>query len=157
MVIDYQAVAKAPMPGSALVAGAPKPMSPAASPAVPPASASVSTPSAQAADATPAQEGAALLDPQGFSAQSQTESEASPLSSVQLSTDELLNRKFHELREAREANKLKDSEIAVLKKEAAWMKKELRQRAEEMKTLKASKASARPAPKKKTAEAYRTR
>jgi hypothetical protein len=59
-----------------------------------------------------------------------------------------------ELREAREANKLKDSEIAMLKKETAWMKKELRQRAEEMKALKATKASARPAPKKKTAEAH---
>jgi hypothetical protein len=68
-----------------------------------------------------------------------------------------LNRKLDELREAREANKLKDSEIAMLKKEAAWMKQELRQRAEEVKAMKASKAAARSAPKKKSAEAYPTR
>jgi hypothetical protein len=37
------------------------------------------------------------------------------------------------------------------------MKKELRQRAEEVKALKASKASARPTPKKKSAEAQRVR
>ena len=74
-----------------------------------------------------------------------------------MSTDELLNRKLDELREAREANKLKDSEIAMLKKETTWMKKELRQRTEEMKALKASKTSAHAAPKKKSAEAHRIR
>jgi hypothetical protein len=68
-----------------------------------------------------------------------------------------LNRKLDELREAREANKLKDSEIAMLKKEAVWMKQELRQRAEEVKAMKASKTAARSAPKKKSAEAYPTR
>ena len=138
IVIDYQSVAKAPMPGSVLVAGTPKQMS-----------ASASAPNAQAAEAPPSREDSALLDPQGYAAQNRTESEI-----AQLSTDELLNRKLDELREAREANKLKDSEIAMLKKETAWMKKELRQRAEEMKAL---KATARPAPKKKTAEARPTR
>ncbi len=151
MVIDYQTVAKAPMPGSVLVAGAPKPMS--ASAAAPSVPASGSAPSTQVANATASQERSAFLDPQAFPPQSQTESETSQLNSLQLSTDELLNRKFDELREAREANKLKDSEIAMLKKETAWMKKELRQRAEEVKALKTTKASARPAPKKKTAEA----
>ena len=74
-----------------------------------------------------------------------------------MSTDELLNRKLDELREAREANKLKDSEIAMLKKEAAWMKQELRQRTEEVKALKASKTASRSASKKRSAEAYPTR
>ena len=78
-------------------------------------------------------------------------------STPQLNTDELLNRKLDELREAREANKLKDSEIAMLKKETTWMKKELRQRTEEVKALKASKTVARPSSKKKSAEAYPTR
>jgi hypothetical protein len=77
--------------------------------------------------------------------------------SAELIGDELLNKKMDELRDAREANKRKDSEIATLKKEVARMKKELRQRAEEVNTLKASKASARPAPKKKSAEAHRVR
>jgi predicted RNase H-like nuclease (RuvC/YqgF family) len=77
--------------------------------------------------------------------------------SAALNGDELLNKKLDELRDAREANKLKDSEIATLKKEAARMKKELRQRAEEVKALKATKASAKPAQKKKSAEARKVR
>ncbi|BFU89556.1 MAG: hypothetical protein NTAFB01_07430 [Nitrospira sp.] len=116
IVIDYQALAKGPMP----------------------------TPSASPVKFAPSQEDS-VWDPR-------TDSGAS-----QLSTDELLNRKLDELREARDANKLKDSEIAMLKKETTWMKKELRQRTEEVKALKASKTVARPAPKKKSAEAYRTR
>jgi hypothetical protein len=99
---------------------------------------------------TPPQEASAA--PQDSSANSLSES-----GTYQLSTDELLNRKLDELREAREANKLKDSEIAVLKKEASWMKQELRQRSEELKAMKASKASGRSVPKKKPAEAYRVR
>ncbi|MGE0644588.1 MAG: hypothetical protein AB7P24_13045 [Nitrospira sp.] len=76
--------------------------------------------------------------------------------SADLNGDELLNKKLDELSDARKANKLKDSEIANLKKEAARMKKELRQRADEVKALKA-KAPTRPAPKKKSAEAHRVR
>ncbi len=127
LVIDQQALAKAP-----------KPM---------PVSESQATPLMQTA---PAQE--AMAATQDLQANGALDSEYTPLNG-----DELLNKKLDELREAREANKKKDSEIATLKKESAWMKKELRQRAEEVKALKASKASARPAPKKKSAEAHRVR
>jgi hypothetical protein len=139
LVIDYQAVAKTSAPGSVVVADAPK-------------DAASSTPNAQGTEPAPSRADEALLDPQNASAQARTEPDA-----LQLSTDELLNRKMDELRTAREANKLKDSEIATLKKEATLVKKELRQRTDEVKALKASKASAPLAPKKKTAEAHRTR
>jgi hypothetical protein len=138
LVIDHQALAKAPMPGSSPVAEAPKSM---------PASESQT---AATMKTEPVQDAGAAT--QDFQANGSLDSEF-----VALNNDELLNKKLDELRDARKANKLKDSEIATLKKEAAWMKKELRQRAEEVKALKASKASARPAPKKKSAEAHRVR
>ncbi|MDH4152657.1 MAG: hypothetical protein OEV01_02600 [Nitrospira sp.] len=139
MVIDYQAVAKAATPGSGVVADAPK-------------DSASSAPNAQSREATASQGDEALLDSQLASVPAETESEV-----PQLSTDELLSRKLDELQAAREANKKKDSEIATLKKEASLVKKELRQRTDEIKALKASKASAPSAPKKKTAEAHRTR
>ncbi len=135
LVIDYQAIAKASAPGSVVATDVPK-----------------DSASTQVAETIPARDDEALLDPSGASAHTRTEADA-----LQLSTDELLNRKLDELRAAREANKLKDSEIATLKKEATLVKKELRQRTDEIKALKASKASAPSAPKKKTAEAHRTR
>jgi hypothetical protein len=135
LVIDYQAIAKASAPGSVVATDVPK-----------------DSAGTQVAETIPARDDEALLDPSGASAHTRTEADA-----LQLSTDELLNRKLDELRAAREANKLKDSEIATLKKEATLVKKELRQRTDEIKALKASKASAPSAPKKKTAEAHRTR
>ncbi len=124
MIIDQQALAKAPMPAS--------------------------EPVAIAGRTVPEQESMAAgqdLQANGF-----------PYSeSAALNGNELLNKKLDELRDAREANKLKDSEIATLKKEAARMKKELRQRAEEVNALKATKASAKPAQKKKSAEARKVR
>ncbi len=138
LAIDQQALAKAAMPGSSPVAGAPKSM---------PASESQAAATMRTA---PVQDAGATT--QDFQANGSLDSE-----SLALNNDELLNKKLDELRDARKANKLKDSEIATLKKEAAWMKKELRQRSEEVKALKASKASARPAPKKKSAEAHRVR
>lgn len=131
MVIDYQAMAKASIPGSGAVAEAS---------------------SVQIADGRPSNDDNALLAPQGAAAQAKVEADA-----LQLSTDELLNRKLDELQMAREANKVKDSEIARLKKESTRVKQELRQRTDEVKALKASKASAPSAPKKKAAEAHRTR
>lgn len=118
-MIDYQAVAKASTPGSAIVADAPK-------------DTALSVSSTQVADAALSRDDEALLDPSGTSAPIRTETDA-----LQLSIDELLNRKLDELRAAREANKLKDSEIATLKKEATLVKKELRQRTDEIKALKA--------------------
>src|SRR6185437_4689489 len=146
MVIDYQALAKRSTPNSYTAVGVSKPIPVFASQAAPVASTAMSAPNASTAKIAPAPPREdSILDPR-------TDSET-----PQLSTDELLNRKLDELREAREANKLKDSEIAMMKKETTWMKKELRQRAEEVKTLKASKTVARPAPKRKSAEAYPTR
>ena len=148
MVIDYQALAKGPMPSSPSAAGASKPM---------PVSASKAAQTAMPASSTsivkkaPPQEDP-LRTPQEFRAPTGSQSGA-----TDLAMEELLNRNLDELREAREANKLKDSEIAMLKKEAAWMKQELRQRTEEVKAVKASKTAARSAPKKKSAEAYPTR
>jgi predicted RNase H-like nuclease (RuvC/YqgF family) len=139
LVIDHQALAKAPMPDSSPVAGAPKLM---------PASESQAAATMKTA---PVQDAAGAAT-QDFQANGSLDSE-----SLALNNDELLNKKLDELRDARKANKLKDSEIATLKKEAVRMKKELRQRAEEVKALKASKASARPALKKKSAEAHRVR
>jgi hypothetical protein len=45
----------------------------------------------------------------------------------------------------------------MLRKESEWMKRELRDRDEEIKALRATKVSAKPVPKKKTAQARRTR
>ncbi|MBX3306195.1 MAG: hypothetical protein KF751_09065 [Nitrospira sp.] len=139
LVIDYQAIAKASAPGSVVATDVPK-------------DSASSVASTQVAETLPSRDDEASLDPSETSAHPRTEADA-----LQLNTDELLNRKLDELRAAREANKLKDSEIATLKKEATLVKKELRQRTDEIKALKASKASAPSAPKKKKAEAHRTR
>lgn len=152
MVIDYQPLAKAGTPGSLLTAGAPKPLPSSAAQAAPMVPAAAPTLDPSVTEAASPQEASALLDPQEFPAHSRTDSGI-----PRLSTDELLNRKLDELREARNANKLKDSEIAVLKKEAVWMKQALSQRAEEVKAMKTSKTAARSVPKKKSAEAYQTR
>lgn len=152
MVIDYQALAKGPMPGSLSAAGSPKLIPASASQAAPMVSAAAPVQSTSVTVTTSPQEASVSLAPQGFATHSWAGSGTS-----QLSTDELLNKKLDELRETREANKLKDSEIAMLKKEAAWMKQELRQRTEEVKAMKASKTAARSASKKKSAEAYPTR
>ena len=58
------------------------------------------------------------------------------------------------LSRAKETIAKKDTEITVLRKESEWMKRELRERDEEIKAL---KASVKTAPKKKKAEAYSTR
>jgi hypothetical protein len=152
MVIDYQPLAKAGTPGSLLTAGAPKPIPASTSQAAQMVPAATPTLDPSVTGAAAPQEASALLDPQGFPAHSRTDSGI-----PQLSTDELLNKKLDELREAREANKRKDSEIAMLKKETMWMKQELRQRTEEVKAMKTSKSAARSVPKKKSAEAYQTR
>jgi len=54
-----------------------------------------------------------------------------------------------DLRKAREANRLKDSEIAILRKENEWMKRELRERPATTETV-----SKRSQSKRKSAEAY---
>jgi len=71
--------------------------------------------------------------------------------------DELMAQKLFDLRVAKETLVKKDSEIMMLRKEAEWMKRELRNRDEEMKALRLTKVSAKPAPKKKSAHAIQTR
>jgi hypothetical protein len=63
----------------------------------------------------------------------------------------------YELKKAKEALAKKDTEIKMLRKESEWMKRELRERDLELKAIKASKVSGKPAPKKRSAEATRTR
>jgi len=117
MVIDYHALAKAPM------ASLPAPKS-----QVRPQAMTSAAPMAAA-------------DP----AKTQMAAEASALSDME------------ELQKAKETLVKKDSEISMLRKESNWMKRELRDRDEEIKALKASKVSAKPAPAKKRAEANQTR
>ncbi len=137
LVIDYQALAKSPMPAASPMAVAPK--SPVA-PMIP------------VAKAAPKQESPAV-------ARSLPVSTPTPADSFspEMSNEELLNKKMDELRQARESNALKESEIKMLRKEVEWMKQELRERSDEIKAMKAGRVSARPAPKKKTAEAYPVR
>ena len=137
MVIDFQTLAKAPMPAPIPVATAPKFMPASPAPIVP------------IAKAAPKQD--ALAPIQAIAVSNPAAIESAP---TEMTNDELLSKKLDELRQARETNKMKESEIAMLKKEAQWMKQELRERADEMKAMKAKQVSARPAPKKKTAEAY---
>ncbi len=58
---------------------------------------------------------------------------------------------------AKETIAKKDSEINMLRKESEWMKRELRDRDEEIKALRASKVSGKPVQKKKHVEAYPVR
>lgn len=74
-----------------------------------------------------------------------------------MSESELTPQQLGELRKAKEALAKKDTEITMLRKESEWMKRELRERAEEMKAILATKVSAKPAPKKKSAQAIQTR
>jgi hypothetical protein len=66
-------------------------------------------------------------------------------------------REQYELKKAKDALAKKDTEINMLRRESEWMKRELRERDLELKAIKASKVSAKPATKKKTAEATQTR
>lgn len=59
-----------------------------------------------------------------------------------------------QLSRAKDTISKKDTEINMLRKEAEWMKRELRERDQDIRAL---KASVKPAPKKKKAEAYPTR
>jgi hypothetical protein len=70
---------------------------------------------------------------------------------------ELMAQKLRDSKIAKEALAKKDSEISMLRKESEWMKRELRDRDEEIKALRATKVSAKAAPKKKSAQATRTR
>lgn len=125
MIIDYHALAKAPMPAAMAM-----PMTKATP---------ITTPTASAAPimgAAPAK--------------------AQPVASS-AGEDELLAQNLNDMRVAREALVKKDSEIKMLRKESEWMKRELRDRDEEIKALRLTKVSAKPVSKKKAAHATRTR
>jgi hypothetical protein len=139
LIIDYQALAKINTPAGMSIASQHKPMTAPAAPVMPPGK--VEAKQEIAAAASPV---TAAIAP----------SAGSP---AEMSNDDLLNRKMDELRQARETNRMKETEIAVLKKEIAWMKQELRERNDEIKAMRGNKVSTRPATKKKSAEAYSTR
>jgi hypothetical protein len=127
MIIDYHALAMSPMPAAMPIAKA-TPITPIA-PMI--AAAPVNAPaSAQAVTASAGQEAG---------------------------QDEFLAQKLFDLRMAKEALAKKNSEITMLRKESEWMKRELRNRDEEMKALRLTKISAKPAPKKKSAQATHIR
>ena len=148
LVIDHQAVAKAPMPGTTTFAGAQKPVPSSTSSPTP--SVAAIAPTAQSTKAPSKQDDTLAPSPilEGERVPDPTASE--------LASDELLNKKMDELREAREVNKIKDSEISMLKKEVTWMKQELRERTAEVNSLKGDKVSSRSPLKKKKAQAYPT-
>ncbi len=145
LVIDYQAVAKAPMPSPVTVAGSSKPQSPSSPPAAAPITANASAPTAPSASS---------ISQQDMPTPTETSEADRSLDTTvsELASDDLLNKKMDELREAREVNKIKDSEISMLKKEVKLMKQELRDRTAEVNALKADKVSNRPTLKKKKAQ-----
>ncbi len=117
LVIDYHAMAKAPMPASFSMAKA-----------------TSALPTAQP--------------------RAQTVSD----STVQESGDtELTAQRLSEIKTVRDALIKKETEISMLRKEAEWMKRQLRDRDEEMQALRLTKVSGKPAAKKKPAQAARTR
>ena len=71
--------------------------------------------------------------------------------------DDFSAQKLTDLKVAKEALAKKDSEIAMLRKESQWMKRELRDRDEEINALRLTKVSGKPVPKKKLAHATRVR
>lgn len=141
MVIDYAALARASMPA-----------------AMPVAAIANQAPIAQSRLSAPAK--TTVRQDQPASVQAVTVSDMVPSTdkaTAGLTTEELLNNKLDELRQAREANALKESEIKILRKETEWMKKELRERTAERDAMKAKSVSSKPKPKKKTAELQPTR
>lgn len=140
MVIDYAALARASMPAAMPVA--------AAAPA----------PGAQSAFSAPVKVTARQDAPASTSAVAISEMAASadkPTSD--LTTEDILNRNLEELRQAKEAAALKESELKILRKETEWMKKELRERTAERDAIRAKNVASKTAPKKKPAELQPTR
>ena len=128
MIIDYHALAKAPMPAQPMPMAKATPITPI-----------VPVPLAPA----PAKMAAAPAKAQVVSSSA--------------GEDELLAQNLNDVRVAKEALVKKDSEIKMLRKESEWMKRELRDRNEEIKALRLTKVSSKPTPKKKSAQASRTR
>ena len=126
MVIDYHALATAPM-------SAPMPI----------------------AKASPIQP-IAPIAPVMAAAPAKVEAVSSSVSQ-ELGQDELLAQKLSDLKAAKETLAKKDTEITMLRREAEWMKRELRNRDEEIRAMRSMAVYAKPAPKKNTAQATRNR
>ncbi len=141
MIIDQQALAKASLPGTIPVAAAESKSLPA--PALLPVPLAKTKPAQH--DVPAATPTFAANTPPATAGQSED---------LETQNNELLVKKLDELRQVREANRMKESEIAMLKKEVEWMKQELRERSAQAKTNTVSKPSM---PKRKPAEAYPTR
>jgi hypothetical protein len=132
MIIDYHALATAPMPAAMPIAKA--------TPLTPITSTTPITPIAPVMAAAP------------------SKVEAVPSSVGQeVGQDDFMAQKLNDLRAAKEALTKKNSEISMLRKESEWMKRELRNRDEEIKAMRSMKVYAKPALKKSAARAIRTR
>jgi hypothetical protein len=117
MIIDYHAMAKAPMP--ALL------------------------PMAKATSVLPT---------------AQPRAQAVSDSTVQEAGDaELTAQRLSEIKTVRDALTKKDTEISMLRKEAEWMKRELRNRDEEIQAMRSMKVYSRPTPKRPSAQATQSR
>ncbi len=80
--------------------------------------------------------------------------QSAPAFSMPVGESQIRPQAGDQLSKVKETIAKKDTEISVLRKESEWMKRELRERDEEIKAL---KASVKQAPKKKHAEAQSTR
>jgi hypothetical protein len=71
--------------------------------------------------------------------------------------DDSMAQKLNDLKKANEALYKKDTEIMMLRKESEWMKRELRNRDEEIQAMRSMKVYSRPTPKKPAAQATQSR
>lgn len=117
MIIDYHAMAKAPMPAL-----------------LPMAKATAVLPTAQ---------------PRAQAVSDSTVQEAGDA--------ELTAQRLSEIKTVRDALTKKETEISMLRKEAEWMKRELRNRDEEIKAMRSMKVYSRPTPKRPAAQATQSR
>jgi hypothetical protein len=123
MVIDYQALATAPMPAAMPIAKA-TPIAP-------------TTPTVAAVAEKPETISASIEQGSG--------------------QDDFTGQKLNELKKANEALYKKDTEIMMLRKESEWMKRELRNRDEEIQAMRSMKVYSKPTPKKPAARVIQSR
>jgi hypothetical protein len=129
MIIDYHALATAPMPAAMPIAKA--------------------TPTTPVAPIVP-------IAPVMALAPAKVEAVSSSVSQ-EVGQDELLAQKLSDLKAAKETVAKKDAEITMLRRESEWMKRELRNRDEEIRAMRSMAVYAKPAQKKGRAQATRNR
>jgi DNA-binding protein H-NS len=69
----------------------------------------------------------------------------------------LTAQRLSEIKTVRDALTKKDTEISMLRKEAEWMKRELRNRDEEIQAMRSMKVYSKPTPKRPSAQAIQSR